>query len=142
MNGENGGQMQDGVVEAVVQAHGVETHYVRAGRGPAVLLLRAGGSGSTDPLFVHLATDFRVIAPVIPDVPSLAAWIRDVIDGLGLDRPSIVADAVLARRAVLVVLADEERARHVAVVGESELDAAGVERLVAYLRGEKELDAG
>lgn len=134
--------MQDGVVEAVVQAQGMETHYVRAGRGPAVLLLRTGGGNAADPLFVRLTTEFRVIAPVVPAVPSLAGWIRDVIDGLGLDRPSILADAMLDRRIALGVLTDEERASRVAVLREGELDDAGVERLVAYLRGAQQLDAG
>jgi len=91
-------------IEAVVQAGATETHYRRAGSGPAVLLLFPGGAD--DPpaarLFARLARRFRVIAPRPPasvraaacfaggDPTPVADWLRDLIDGLGLVRPGLV----------------------------------------------------
>lgn len=99
------------LVEAVVQAGRVETAYVRAGHGLPVLLLVEGSAGSVaeGALFRALAASFRVIAPSLVDslrseeAPrdgehSIIAWLRDVIEGLGLDRPHLVVSGEMAHR--------------------------------------------
>jgi pimeloyl-ACP methyl ester carboxylesterase len=103
------------VVEAVVEAGGQETAYRRAGTGrPVVLLLRAAPAGTaswTDPLFTRLAAEFRVVAPALPSSRALTGWVRDLVDGLGLDRPAVVVDASVAAEMVPVVASDDDRCR-------------------------------
>lgn len=109
-------------IEAVVQAGATETHYRRAGSGPAILLLFPGGAD--DPpaarLFARLARRFRVIAPRPPaDVapadsddtdPPLSAWLRDLIDGLGLVRPGLVVCHAFGPAALAFSRMDPDRA--------------------------------
>lgn len=90
-------------VQALVRVDGVEIPYLRAGRGPAVLLL-TGMSREEDeePLpgggavLEILSLRFRVIAPLQTPPPGRttgAHWIRGIIDGLGLDRPMVITEA-------------------------------------------------
>ncbi len=111
-------------IEAVVQAGATETHYRRAGSGPAVLLLFPGGAD--DPpaarLFARLALRFRVIAPRPPasvratarfaggDPAPVADWLRDLIDGLGLVRPGLVVCHAFAPAALAFSRTDPDRA--------------------------------
>jgi hypothetical protein len=99
-------------VEAVVQVEGEEIRYRRAGRGPAVLLLRrsspgvistggvsSGGLLEGDSLFRELAETQRVIAPLSPPPGRRGAmerWLRGIIEGLGLQAPDLVAEASMA----------------------------------------------
>jgi hypothetical protein len=94
-------------VEAVVQVEGEEIRYRRAGRGPAVLLLRrnphggipSGGRLEGDSLFRELAEGQRVIAPLSAPPGRRGAmerWLRGIIEGLGLQAPDLVAEASLA----------------------------------------------
>lgn len=110
-------------IRAVVQAGSTETRYHRAGSGAPVLLLGAGGMAGplVLPLFHALAGSFRVIAPEPPDdgggdgVP-VCRWLRDVIDGLGLTRPSIVAEESLGVASLSFALADPERVDRLVLV--------------------------
>lgn len=99
--------MSDAVV-AVVRAGDVETTYVRAGQGRPVLLLVEGTPASIarGALFLRLAATARVVAPApVPDavvgrgggaaVP-VGIWLRDLLEGLGLHCPSLVADVAFA----------------------------------------------
>lgn len=108
------------VVDAVVQIGPVEIRYHRAGAGRPVLLLLAQGLGSPGgtAVFEALAGHFRVIVPE-PGAPagmSRSAWIRDVIDGLGLTRPSVVAEGALGMAALGLALADPDRVDRVVVI--------------------------
>lgn len=118
---------------AVVHAGGEEIPYLRAGRGPSVLLLLdpvpelggsgfgpEGGSGDRGTKLAleagrqlrALAESFRVVVPLLSP-PRTARngerWIRDVIDGLGLDRPTLVAPVDLAPLLLRVVRRDPGR---------------------------------
>lgn len=110
-------------IRAVVQAGSTETRYCRAGSGAPVLLLGAGGMAGPFvlPLFHALAGSFRVIAPEPPgdaggDGVPVCRWLRDVIDGLGLARPSIVADESLGVACLSFALADPERVERLVLV--------------------------
>jgi pimeloyl-ACP methyl ester carboxylesterase len=112
------------IIEAVVQTTDTETVYRRAGKGVQILLLVAGsGSGTLQRTLLHtLAEHFRVFAPRFPPrangaLPAadgttgaeVSTWLRDLIDGLGLERPSIVADERLGIAALSFALLDPER---------------------------------
>lgn len=110
------------VTEATVQTGHIETRYRRCGSGAAVLLLVAdhGDGAPGDELLAWLAEHFRVIVPRLPagvaraadaGLPptSVTAWLRDVIDGLGLVRPAIVADEPYALAALHFSATDPER---------------------------------
>ena len=158
--------MKTDIVEAVVQAGAAETEYARAGSGrPTVLLLRPSSSLAAitaDPLFISLSRGLRVVAPALTTERELTAWVGDLVDGLGLDRPAVVVDAAVAGAAVPLVLGEDrcscivvlrtagEPARRTAAsddgapgsgrVLELQLDAAGglrgadLETLRAFLR--------
>jgi hypothetical protein len=94
--------MSRSAVEAVLNAGDTETLYRRAGDGPHVLILCAARTPD-EPLggrmFDRLATEFRVIAAAAPagaNGTELGAWIDELIEGLGLDRPAVILDPALA----------------------------------------------
>jgi hypothetical protein len=99
-------------IEAVVIAGATKTTYERAGSGQPVLLLFPGRP--RDPfaatLFEQLAKGARVIAPTQPrSDPSFDAWLRDLIDGLGLLRTTLVADEPLVGAALAFAQVEPER---------------------------------
>jgi hypothetical protein len=75
-----------------------------------------------------------VIAPVRPAGVPFSRWLRDLIDGLGLDRPYLVADGSIAGVALGFALVEEERVGGVVAVCRDNFDPlrpSGVEdRLV------------
>lgn len=110
------------VIDAIVQAGRVETPYCCAGRGRRILVLSS--RTTADPLihevFSALAPRFRVLAPtctpagrdsaaLLAGGAGAAVWLRDVMDGLGLTRPSIVADECVGITALSFALSDPER---------------------------------
>lgn len=100
--------MMRDTVEAVVRAGGVDTTYVRAGQGRPVLLMVHGTPATIarGALFRRLAEDFRVLAPApIPEAVTgrgsggavpVRIWLRGLLEGLGLHRPSLVADVAFS----------------------------------------------
>ncbi len=129
------------VVAAVVQTAAVETSYRRAGRGRSVLLLvGVAPAGERERLFMRLAAEFRVVEPEAPrslldgwedrvSVEEWSVWIRGVIDGLGLDRPALAADATHAPRAEEFARADPGRSGPVV-----RLETGDPEKVCAALR--------
>lgn len=103
--------------EAWVHVGAVETSYLRAGAGPALVLLARTDAAELrkDALVRVLCTEFRVFVPALPDdLPDLAKWLQNVIEGLGLEQPrlllhdSVVSDAVIQ---TLVRAAEHDTAR-------------------------------
>ena len=106
-----------GAFRAVVDAGEVETEYVRAGSGEAVLYLRCGPvDPEADELFVALAERYRVI---VPQSMSLAAavtppgagesvftrWLDGFLEGLGILRASLVVEEPLGAEALRFAVA-------------------------------------
>ena len=121
-----GGARRHDVARAVLTAGGVETTYVRMGMGRTVLVLRSGDRDDRpSPLVAALADRFRVIAPVRPAAlrdggdgasgDAFATWLRDLLDGLGLDGATIVAEGAVAVPTLAFALADPLRVRRVAL---------------------------
>ncbi|HVK83270.1 MAG TPA: hypothetical protein VM513_04135 [Kofleriaceae bacterium] len=117
--------------EAVLQTGEIETRYVRAGTGAPMLLLFH--TALTDPLaaalFAQLAARYRVVAPHVPaGVGSpgmpLATWLRALVDGLGLVRPTAIADESLAGTLLGFSLVDPGRIAGVVAVCRDDADPA------------------
>jgi hypothetical protein len=79
---------------AEVRAHDQVMRYHRAGVGrPLVLLRTAAGPESLWPeLEGELVARYRVFTPELPpDCEDVAAWAKDFLEGVGLDRVVVVA---------------------------------------------------
>lgn len=104
-----------------------ETLYQRAGQGPPVLLLLH--EGATDELgaelFGRLAARFRVIAPVRPAGVEITSWLRDLIEGLGLIRPAIVADEAFGLASLSLSMQEPDRVGAIVVMARASGDGAG-----------------
>jgi pimeloyl-ACP methyl ester carboxylesterase len=118
------------MIEAVVQTGRFETPYRRAGSGGVVLLL----TGPTEPsagdwLFGQLAGCFRTIAPALPaeleggsgtapalDERGIDEWLRGLIDGLGLERPALVASATQGTGLLRFMALDPDRVGRLALI--------------------------
>lgn len=121
------------IVEALVRADGSDIAYLRAGCGPPLVVLcvppeaapRGAGGGGSDrdrdaahAIAAHLAPRFRVIVPLAAPPRGAAGgrWLRGLIDGLGLERPTLVAGASLAPLLLRVIDRDPDRVGAVVVV--------------------------
>jgi len=106
--------MHSRTIDAFLQAGPILTPYRRSGTGAPVLLLCRGALA--DRLLGRLAGRRCVIAPELPEGVPFTAWLCDVIDGLGLDRPAIVADATFAEAVRAFVRDEPDRVGRVVVV--------------------------
>lgn len=101
-----------------VFAAGVDTFYLEAGRGPAVILLHGLGATNASflPTFWDLSKDHRVIAPDLPGhgdtekpvrayhAGFYARWARDFMDALGIRRAVLIGNSMGGRIAIEVGL--------------------------------------
>jgi hypothetical protein len=100
---------------ATIRAGSLETRYARAGVGRPVLLLAAPDEelpGSD--LFAALARECRVFTPLLPQADgregtATAAWLQDLVDGLGLEGPAVVAAPPYAELARDFAINDGDR---------------------------------
>jgi hypothetical protein len=78
---------------AVVCAGGVNTSYVRAGRGkPIVLVSDDVDAPETQEMIATLARDHLVFAasPPVTDGQGLGVWLRNFAEGLGINDAHLV----------------------------------------------------
>lgn len=100
------------MIEALVQAGAIESRYVRTGSGSRLVLLlpprqrRAWLDGS---LLPRLAARYCVVVPEVPaSAPdAVAPWLQSFLDGIGVERCSVVAEAGLARPLYRACRSDE-----------------------------------
>ena len=120
------------MIEAVVQAGAFQIRYRRAGRGSTVLLVISDEDEALSVwLFAALGERFRTIAPALP--PELQggggafeAWLCAVSDGLGLERPGVVAGIAHARALQSLAARDPERLGRLVLLQRGDGPAAGV----------------
>lgn len=128
--------------EAVLQTSTLETRYQRAGTGAPVLLLFP--RGTRDPLgaalFSRLTEHYRVVAPTVPDGVGctgtpLSKWLRDLIDGLGLVQPTMIAEESLAGALLGFSLVDPGRIAGLVAICRDEADPASSVGMLHAARG-------
>jgi pimeloyl-ACP methyl ester carboxylesterase len=99
-------------VLAEVRVGDLTTRYRRRGSGRAVVLLCAPGcaDGASPPLAELLSADCRVIIPEVPEgVTDTAAWLRDFLDALGIERAAVVVPEQLGIATLDLALLDTGR---------------------------------
>jgi hypothetical protein len=131
-------------MEAVVCHDGTgETRYHRVGEGPQVILLGLDEeTGWMTAAAGGLSARFRLFIPEVPPWavevgggnPPGTSWLRGVIDGLGLDRPGLVAGPRLNGLVRRFRETDGDRLDRVALLREAP-DAAALAALAEFLAG-------
>lgn len=115
---------------AEVRAHDQVMRYRRAGAGRPLLVLRS--SHEPHPLWAELddalVGAFRVLTPDVPSAGvDVVAWMRDFLEGVGLERVTIIADDSLCITALEMVLLNADQVERMVLVpagnaGETGLD--------------------
>lgn len=130
-----------GAARAVLRARGVDTPYTRIGAGETVVLLRAAaGDDVSSSLVASLATRFRVIAPLWPSgvdaasLPESTVWLRDLLDGLGIEQATVVAEGALGPLALSFVLTDPLRVDRLVLLVGDRSGATSLDALVDVAR--------
>jgi hypothetical protein len=80
---------------AVVCTGGVETEYIRAGRGEPIVMVVPDLDGVEGPeMIARLATQYTVLvaAPRL-ELTEIAGWMRDFLEGLGLAQAHLMVHA-------------------------------------------------
>lgn len=119
---------------AEVRAHDQVMRYRRAGTGRPLLVLRS--SLEAQPFWAELDAAlvgaFRVL---IPDVPTtgvdVAAWMRDFLEGVGLERVTIIADDSLCITALELVLLNADQVERMVLVPAGTASETGLDGTLA-----------
>jgi len=135
-----------------VKAGRLRTSYLEAGTGQPVVLLH--GLGATNASFLptlwSLARDHRVLAPDLPgfgdsakplrpyDPAFFAAWLRDFMDALGVERAHVIGNSMGGRVALEMGMRHPQRVDRMVLLCPSPAFIKGREfvRLVRFLRPE------
>jgi hypothetical protein len=113
---------------AEVRAHDQVMRYRRAGAGRPLVVLRGSAEALWPELEAELATRYRVVTPELSDdCPDVAAWARDFLEGLGLDRVTLLAAEPCCLAALELVLLNAYQVERLVLVpsgaaGETGLD--------------------
>ena len=106
---------------AEVRAHDQVMRYHRAGAGRPLVLLRSAATPDSlwPELEEQLVAKFRVFTPELPpDCEDVAAWVKDFLEGVGLDRiPLVAADPCCLSALELALLGADQIERLVLVPG-------------------------
>ena len=106
---------------AEVRAHDQVMRYHRAGAGRPLVLLRSAATPESlwPELEEQLVARFRVLTPELPpDCEDVAAWVKDFLEGVGLDRvPLVAADPCCLSALELALLGADQIERLVLVPG-------------------------
>jgi pimeloyl-ACP methyl ester carboxylesterase len=106
-----------------VRALEIDTFYLEAGEGPAVVLLHGLGATNASmlPTLAELAPDHRVLAPDLPgfgdsgkpvrayDPAFYATWLRAFLDALGVERAILIGNSMGGRISLEMGLVAPER---------------------------------
>jgi hypothetical protein len=84
---------------AVVCAGGIDTCYVRAGRGkPVVMVSENMDAPGVQEMIATLARDHLVLAaaPQLSDMRELGVWLRNFVEGLGIVDAHVILHASIS----------------------------------------------
>ncbi len=110
-----------------VTAAGVDTFFLEAGSGPAVILLHGLGATNASflPTFWELSRDHRVIAPDLPGhgesgkpvrayhAGFYARWCAEFIDAIGVERAVLIGNSMGGRIAIEVGLRHPQKVERI-----------------------------
>ena len=119
---------------AEVRAHDHVMRYRRAGTGRPLLVLRS--SLEPHPLWAELddalVGAFRVFTPDVPSAGvDVAAWMRDFLEGVGLERVAIIADDSLCITALEMVLLNADQVERMVLVPAGTASETGLDGTLA-----------
>ena len=123
---------------AEVRAHDQVMRYHRTGAGRPVVVLRAATDDSLWPeLDACLAVAFRVITPEIPaGGADIARWLGGFLEGVGLDRVTVVAADAYCLSALELVLLGAEQVERLVLVPAGKARHTGLDgTLATSMRG-------
>lgn len=112
-------------MRATVTVGDMETGYLRAGSGPALLLVLPAsqtigssttGGGTFDRLVDALSPHCRVFVPDADSALPFATWLRGFMDGLGLDSASLLTDDGVGADALDFARTHPERVERIVIV--------------------------
>jgi pimeloyl-ACP methyl ester carboxylesterase len=106
-----------------VRAHDIDTFYLEAGHGPAVVLLHGLGATNASmlPTLAELSRDHRVLAPDLPGFGDsskpvrpyhaafFARWLSAFLDAVGVRRAHVIGNSMGGRAAIETALRAPER---------------------------------
>jgi hypothetical protein len=102
---------------AEVRAHDQVMRYHRSGAGRPLVVLRGSADALWPELDAHLVTRFRVVTPVLSaDCGDLAAWVGGFLEGVGLDRVTLLAAEPCCLAALELALLDAYRVERLVLV--------------------------
>ncbi len=108
-----------GNFRAVVRVGKTATEYVRSGSGRPVILLTQAANPLPlwNAVIEAVAERYRLIAPdVTPGAEDFAGWLGPFLDGLGLDRVSVLADGPMSAPAIGYAMLDPDRVERLVVI--------------------------
>jgi pimeloyl-ACP methyl ester carboxylesterase len=117
---------------AEVRAHNQVMRYRRAGTGRPLVVLGGGPDALWPELEPDLATRYRVVTPEVPGHDGdAAAWARDFLEGVGLDRVVLLAAEPFCIAALELVLLDADRVERLVLVPSGDAGVTGLDGTLA-----------
>ena len=117
---------------AEVRAHDQVMRYRRAGAGRPLVVLGGGPDALWPELEPDLVTRFRVVTPEVPGHDGdAAAWARDFLEGVGLDRVVLLAAEPFCIAALELVLLDADRVERLVLVPSGDAGETGLDGTLA-----------
>ena len=119
---------------AEVRAHDQVMRYRRAGAGRPVLVLRSvlDGQAFWNELDAALLETFRVLTPEMPPLGvDVAAWMNGFLEGVGLDRVTVIAEGALCLAALELALLNVDQIERMVLVPAGHSNETGLDGMLA-----------
>jgi hypothetical protein len=118
---------------AEVRAHDQLMRYHRAGAGRPVVVLRAASDDSLWPeLNACLAVAFRVLTPEVPAADGdIARWLGGFLEGVGLDRVTLIAADDFCLPALELVLLGADQVERLVLIPSGHTPDTGLDGTLA-----------
>jgi pimeloyl-ACP methyl ester carboxylesterase len=119
---------------AEVRAHDQIMRYHRAGAGRPILILRSALEAQPfwAELDAALTSAFRVLTPDVPAAEvDVAAWMRGFLEGVGLDRVTIIAEGSLCIAALEMALLNSDQVQRLVLVPAGHTSETGLDGTLA-----------